>query len=296
MLTATQLAERKRGLGGSDAAAALGLSPWVTPRELYEDKITDVTPLDVAEPIEGPLLWGSLLEPLIRQRYADQTGRVVRVPDTIWSERFPWMLAHLDGVTDCGRGLECKTARSAEGWGEPGTDEIPQQYLIQVQHCMIVTGIEVFDVRVLIGGSEERMYEVPADRELQELIVEGEHAFWGHVARREPPPVDLNAPNAYRVVRSLYRGTDGRTLQADEALEAWRIVMEQAYDNASNYKAVAEQAKAHLLWAMGDASMLTFADGRMMLRKEVKRKAYTVEASTYIHSQIIKPKTTTQEK
>jgi len=287
-LTATQLVERQRGIGGSDAAAALGLSPWVTARELYDAKTAE-NPTSI-EATEGPMLWGHLLEPLIRQRYSDKTGRVVRVPDTLWSDTYPWMLAHLDGVTDDGRGWEGKTARTADGWGEPGTDAVPQSYLIQVQHCMIVAKLDVFDVSVLIGGSEERQYEVPADRELQELIIDGEAEFWKRVEARDPPPVDLSSPRALDMLRKLYPGTDGSELIADAQDEAFRIVMEEAMRQVGIYQSCADGAKAHLLARMGNAALLKFADGKAMRRKVTTRKGYVVSDSTYVDSRFINTK------
>lgn len=288
-LTAKQLIERKSGLGGSDAAAALGLSPWVTPRELYEQKISEQDELDDVA-TSGPMLWGNLLEPVIRQRYADLTGRIVRVPDTLRSEQHPWMLAHLDGITDCGRGVEIKTARSADGWGEPGTDQIPQAYLLQVQHCMIVARVEVFDVCVLIGGNEERMYEVHQDRELQQLLVDGEAEFWSHVVNRQPPEIDFNADSALELVRRLFPGTDGTTRIASDTHETWRIVMEEAQEFADRYTKVANGAKAHLLHAMGESSLLKFADGYALRRQRVTRKGYSVPESTYVDARMIRAK------
>lgn len=287
MLTSEQLKARQSGIGGSDAAVALGLSPWKTARELYEEKIApEPTVIE-----ESPAMrWGNLLEPIIRQRYAEQTGRIVRVPDTIRSGSYPWLLCHLDGVTEDGRGLEIKTARSPEGWGEPGTDEIPSHYLIQVQHNLLVADLAVMDVPVLIGGWDERLYEIPADREMQAMLLDGEADFWRAVEKREPPDLDFAHPRILDIVRHLYPGTNGQMIQADTALEAWRRVMEEAYDRASNYKAVADQAKAHLLAAMGESALLKFDDGKMLRRQEVKRKAYSVPESTYVDARIVRAK------
>ncbi len=57
----------------------------------------------------------TLLEPLIRQRYADLTGvAVITIPTTFRSEQYPWMIANLDGIAHSrGRLFEAKNARSA---------------------------------------------------------------------------------------------------------------------------------------------------------------------------------------
>lgn len=288
-LSAAQLAARAGGLGGSDAAAALGLSPWKTALELWHEKRTPVEP---AEPSE-PMRWGALLEPVIRQEYAERTGRVVRVPtDTLVHPQHAFMRANVDGLTDCRRLFEAKTARTSEGWGEPGTDAIPQHYLLQVQHYLMVTALPVADVAVLIGGSEYRQYEVPADPELQDMLVDGEAQFWRHVETAVPPELDLDCPRALAIVRKLYAGTNGKILIASEHLEHWRTIYDQAREAAERYEAVADGAKAHLLASMGEAAELRFTDGKALRRKLQTRKAYSVNypETQYIDARFIAAK------
>lgn len=283
-LTALQLEARKHGIGGSDAAVALGLSPWKSALELWREKRGEGESTEETEPMR----WGTLLEPVIRQEYSNRTGRVVRVPtDTMAHTGHPHMLAHPDGLTDDLRLFEAKTARSAQGWGEPGTDAIPQPYLIQVQHYLFVTGYMVADVAVLIGGSEYRQYEVPADAELQEMITEGEHDFWLRVKSGTPPEPDLGSARSLEIVRKLFPGTNGERLSADAALEHWRAVYDQACERRESYSAAADAAKAHLLYAMGEAAELVFPDGKALRRRLQKRKGYTVAESSYIDARFV---------
>ena len=181
---ALDLEARKKGIGGSDAGAILGISPWKTPLQVYMDKVGATDPIQDND----SMFWGRTLEPVIRQRYADVTNRKVVVPDTLITHpKFEFMIGNLDGITSDNRVLEIKTARSAEGWGEPGSNEIPDSYMIQVQHYMLITAIPVADVAVLIGGSDFRIYEVPAEPELMELMIEKETGFWSRVINRDPP-------------------------------------------------------------------------------------------------------------
>jgi len=188
-MEAALLAERRRGIGGSDAAAILGLSRWRTPLDVYLDKRGESDPLEESQ----AMFWGTTLEPVIRQRYSDVTGRDVLIPQgIIYHEKYPFMLASLDGFTHGNRIVEIKTARFGFEWGEEGTDEIPIEYIAQVQHYMTVTGYDVADVAVLIGGQDFRIYEVPADTELQEIMIAKEREFWGMVKAGTPPdPVCL---------------------------------------------------------------------------------------------------------
>jgi putative phage-type endonuclease len=191
-------AVRMTGIGGSDAAAVLGLSKWKTPLQVYLEKLGQGGLMLDNE----AMAWGRALEPVIRQQYAERTGRIVYLPDTaLRHKEHDFMIANLDGYTDDGRVLEVKTARSGQEWGEPGSDEIPTNYLLQVQHYLTVTGFEWADVAVLIGGSDFRIYEIRADKDLQALLIEGEAEFWQRVQDRNPPD-PKTAAERYGVRRS----------------------------------------------------------------------------------------------
>ncbi len=242
--------DRRNYIGGSDAAAVLGISSWKTPLQVYREKRGELGSI----PDNEPMLWGRALEPVIRQQYAERTGRVVRVPENIIAhQKHAFIRGNLDGVTDDHRVLEVKTARSGQDWGEPGTDEIPKEYLLQVQHYMAITGLKVADVAVLIGGSDFRVYEVPADRELQEMLIAGEAEFWQRVVDGNPPE-----PMSLADVQAKF----GRTSK-DAAIEASPEVL-AAFETI---KAIKEQIKAIetsqeasraiIMKAMGEADTLT---------------------------------------
>jgi putative phage-type endonuclease len=178
------LAERRKGIGGSDSAAAVGLSKWTTRLELFLDKRGEL------EKHETPQMrWGTALEQPIRQEYCNQTGAEVLIPDAIYQHPdHKFALVNLDGIViNRERIFEAKTARSGEGWGEPGTDEVPAEYLLQAQHGMAITGLPATDIAVLIAGSDFRIYVVEADRSLQSMLLEREAEFWDMVEQNTPP-------------------------------------------------------------------------------------------------------------
>lgn len=168
------LEARRKGIGGTDCPAILGISPWKTPLEVYLDKKGLLPPQEDTPSMEN----GRRREPELRQWYCDITSREVRVPGIIFSQQHPFMLANLDGITSDNRILEIKTSSTGKGWGEPGSDDIPGVYQCQAQHYMAVTGIEVTDVFVSIMGAPPVLYEVRADAELQKIIIRAEKEFW----------------------------------------------------------------------------------------------------------------------
>lgn len=197
--------ERRKGIGGSDSAAALGLSEWREPFELYLEKIGEA---ELREPTEQ-MLFGNLLEPIVREEYVRRTGNdVVFGQPAVVSEQYPWMRVNLDGMISPELIFEAKTARSDAGWGEPGSDDIPQDYILQNQHAMIVTGAVVVDVAVLIAGSDFRIYRQEHNPMLAELVIEGEREFWRHVETRTPPE-----PKTLKAINLRWRSADPRKVE-----------------------------------------------------------------------------------
>lgn len=297
MLTAAQLAERTKGIGGSDAAAVLGLSRFKTQRQLYHEKRGEY-PLGLDESPESEVIWwGRALEPIVRQKYAEKTGRTVRVPPgTLHHHSHDFMLAHIDGFStepgtkpiepaNC-RGYEGKTAMLSTGWGEEGTDEIPRDYLIQVHHYLAVTGFPVFDVCCLIGR-RFKAYEVPRDEEMVGMLIEAERAFWERVRNGDPPPLDFEHKTALDVTKKLHPGTNGMRVVASADAINWRAQLEAANKALAAAKATADAMKARLLEEMGDAALLAFPDGKCYRRQKITRAPYSVEETTYIDARFI---------
>ena len=273
---------RRGGIGGSDAAVVLGLSHWKSPLQLYNEKIGEGEPIAESE----PMFWGKTLEPLIRQRYADITGYEVVIPNTIL--RHPaheWMIANLDGIANNDRVLEIKTARIANGWGEAGTDEIPDIYMAQVQHYMSVTGLKQADVAVLIGGNDFRIYEIPADEEVQALMIEKEAEFWHMVESKTPPE-----PRTYSELKEKFgSASKAQEVQADESV--LRAV--QRLKEISAAKKEEDELRAVIMATLKESDTLVFGSdviATWKAGKPVKRfdaKAFEAE-NPEIYKQFVK--------
>lgn len=246
------LIERRKGIGGSDAAASVGLSKWMTPLQLFYDKLGQLQ-RDETESMR----WGTLMEPVVRQEYANRTGHSVTVPDVIYQHRqHKFAIVNLDGIVDIGRVYEGKTSRTGEGWGEPGTDEVPGEYNLQVQHGMAITGLPAADIAVLIGGSDFRIYCVEADLELQAMLLEAEAAFWQMVEQQTPP--DTETPTD---VRLRWRLATGKKVVADEAATAATIELKQLKMAMKAAEEREEELKAQLQSFMKDAAELHTESG-----------------------------------
>lgn len=265
------LSLRRRGIGGSDVAAILGLSKWRTPLDVYRDKIGE----GAEQPDSPAMEWGRRLEPVIREKYAEATGLSVDKPDLMLiSGEHPYMIADLDGICSDGRLLEIKTARSGDGWGEPGTDEIPEYYMTQAQHYMAVTGTERCDVAVLIGATDFRIYCAERDQELIDMLIQAEAAFWlTHVVARVPP-----APTTAADVRSLYADDDGELAEAtnDEAVLIGELKTARA--RLKELEAETKALESKLIVAIGARAGLTIGGEKAVTYKTQTSRRFSAAA------------------
>lgn len=180
---------RKTGIGGSDASVVCGINKYKTPIELWVEKLNNLPLQEAGE----SAYWGTQLESLVRTEFTKRTGiEVTLVKQLLQSEEHPFMLANLDGV--CNDPLygncifEAKTASAfkANEWD----DSIPDEYMLQIQHYMAVTGNKAAYIAVLIGGNTFRWRLVKRDEELISMLIELESRFWGYVKNGTPPPID----------------------------------------------------------------------------------------------------------
>jgi putative phage-type endonuclease len=186
---------RRFGIGGSDASVICGINRYKSPIELWMDKTGQWTNQEAGE----PAYWGHKLESIVRDEFTKRTGiEVTIVKQILQSEAHPFMLANLDGICQYPNYgtcvFEAKTA-SAYKNGE-WEDAIPDEYVLQVQHYLAVTGYKGAFIAVLIGGNQFKWKFIERDEELITMLIQLETEFWGHVQSNVPPSLDGSEASA----------------------------------------------------------------------------------------------------
>ena len=242
---------RKKGIGGSDVSAILGINKWASAIELWLDKTNQKNdPVEVNEAMQ----WGTILEPIIRDHFAAVTGKaVMEVKAMLQHPDYPFMLADVDGVTADDNGnpaiLEIKTA--SEYKRDEWSDGVPTYYQTQVQHYLCVTGVSKAYVAVLIGGNSFRIYEVDANPEVQQMLIAVEKNFWDKVQNMIRPDMD-GSDAAKDLLDQIYRGgVEEEIILPEEAVE-WVDAYIEASAEEDNAKAKKQEASNHLKEIMGD--------------------------------------------
>ena len=212
---------RTQGIGGSDVSILAGINPYTSVFQLWMEKTGLLQPQEIDSEYTH---YGKLLEPVVRKEFAAQTGKKVIVPQWMYQHpEYPFMLANLDGmIRSKEEGLalfEAKTA-SAFKWKD-WENGIPDEYLLQVQHYMAVTGADKTYIAVLIGGNHFQWKEVRRDEELIQLIIQMEEKFWNnHVLSKIPPEPDgSKATTEY--LSQQYRQTEQNIVQLPDCAQTY---------------------------------------------------------------------------
>ena len=266
------LEARRKGIGGTDAPAILGLSRYRTAIDVWQDKLG----LSPERPQSAPMRWGLALEDAIAKAYVEETGRPVRKVGMRRAKHvrdFP-MIGSIDriargdpgtvwGVPTVGepRVVEIKTARSSDGWA--GRDEwrdlppekrVPADYYVQVQHYLEVVPADVADVAVLFSGSDFRVIEIPRDPEFGADLREEEGAFWrDYVLAEVQPPV--TAEDLDFLARKYPTSTDDEKIATPEIAELVDRILELA-DQAKELDREKDGLRAKVEEFLGDAGRL----------------------------------------
>lgn len=213
------LEERRKGIGGSDAAAVCGLSPWKTAAGVYLDKVGEAPAFD-GEASERMRI-GHDLEDYVARRFAEETGKKMRRNNyMLHHDDYPFILGDIDReIVGEDAILECKTTNSyaAKDW----QDEPPLHYQIQCQHYLLVTGAKRCYIAALIGNERFAWFVIERDEETIQDLLTVEADFWRrYVEAGECPPPD--GSKAYEeLMQARYPQDDGGEMElSNDAREA----------------------------------------------------------------------------
>lgn len=206
---------RQSGIGGSDVAAIIGVSPYATAYDIYQSKTQPLSEEDMNE----FAYWGTVLEDVVAREFSKRSGlKIQKVNFLMRHPEHRWAIANIDraiinrdvsgnvrfkdGKLTTDQIVEIKTASEYVGknWGNEDSDEVPDQYQCQAQWYMGVTGVEVCHMAVLIGGNKYRQYKIERHQDFIDYLFEQAESFWVNnvLAGVEPDATTLqNAKDKY---------------------------------------------------------------------------------------------------
>jgi len=258
---------RRGGLGGSDVAAILGLSPWSGPFDVW---ISKTQPLG-DEAGNASTRRGHILESAILQHAAAELGAILLPGEAMQNEARPWHRATPDGYLDFPRGarvgIEGKSTRAFDvvhGWGPSGSGEVPLGYRIQCAWYMAATGLSTWFLAAFATLSDEfRLYRIERDEQVERVLVTRAWHWWQkHVENGEPPELDTSeAAGRYLHEKHTPPGEQLAKATTEQAELALRWNSAKAVEKQAT--ADRKQIEVELKQAVGDAAGLFGDWGRV---------------------------------
>lgn len=265
-------AARRATVNGSEIAAVMGISPYESPFSLWHRKAGSLGEVEQ----DDVMYWGTRLEDVILDEFrfrhpelhVEDGGGLWRHAERGWQGGSPdgraWTDERAWSVKAAPDELvEVKTARFDDGWGDPGTDEIPVQYRAQVLWYLDVFGLQVCHVAVLIGGSDYREYVVEHDEvELGPMRAAAEE-FLATLERNEQPPIDGHDAT-YQAVKELHPLIEAGSVELPaETAEAYL----QAVADHKDAEAEKRRMSGEVVTAMAGAQHATYRTERIASRQ-----------------------------
>lgn len=165
---------RRTHIGASDCPVILHKSPYKGPKQLWEEKIKGEATFN-----SKAMQRGTELEPLARRAYCQKHGLSTSAfkANTYESSDHPFMMASLDGYDmQSGSILEIKCPGQAT-LDKVSKGDLPDYYIWQIQHQLIVTSKECATLWVF-DGYEGQEFIIGYDKSMADQIIEEESHFY----------------------------------------------------------------------------------------------------------------------
>jgi putative phage-type endonuclease len=195
------LQHRRKGIGGSDAAAIVGLDRYRSPFDVYADKLG----LRPEIPDNEAMRQGRDLEQYVAERFMEATGKKVRRRNAILQHpEHTFMTANIDRwVVGENAGLECKTT-SVLNRAKFSQGEYPPNYYVQCMHYMAVTGAERWYLGVLVLNKAFHVFTIERDENEIAALIEAEKHFWTNHIMKQIPPAPDGSESTSEIIKQLF--------------------------------------------------------------------------------------------
>lgn len=268
----TQEVDRNSYLGASDMAAILGENPYVSPMQVYANKI------GMSEPFTGnEFTWlGSAVEPEMRKWYREEvldgeyesSGEVfLRHPE------LEYLAGHPDDILSTPGGephhlLEIKTVVSRNvmsDFGLPFTDEVPRHYLVQCLYYLMLADLPYCDLSACFVGDSKRCFRINRSPGFEEVMVDVAERFWTkRVQKRTPPDVIATAADSQSAALDrIFAQTRAVTVEATPEVEVAARQLQQVDRALTALQQDKEHLQAQIKLFMAEAEALRGTFGKI---------------------------------
>ena len=236
---------RHKYIGGSDAAAVVGMNAYVSPLALWAEKTGRLPGF------EGNLATevGTYMEEFVAQKFAEVTGKKVRKCNLSWfNSDYPWAIANIDReIVGENAGLEIKTTSELNTKRFKG-GEFPENYYCQCMHYLAVTGKQTWYLAVLIGNREFKWFAIDRDEAEIKALMDAEKDFKQLIDSDTPPAADGH-PKTGEALAALYPNSNYDAIGIggfERDLDRYFALKAQAKELDEQISEIENRIKTHL--------------------------------------------------
>jgi len=281
---------RKKGIGGSDIGAILGVNPYSSALEVWYDKTRGVTKEEENIPAEVGLALEDYLRDKFVQWFKKTNNADIEVVIPTYILRHPvydFAMANIDGhfydpLTKENAILELKTTNEFGGHKWYG-EEMPDSYYLQVQWYMGISGYKRAYVAFLVGNRKFDVKIVERNDEVITKILEYAKDFWENFVMKDIPPAPDGSASAEDTLNRMYpTESPEKVIEFPDFSDYGDMI--EVYNEKQRYmKELQEEIegiKQKIKLEMGDAETALIGDHRVTW-KEQTRASYVVPENTF---------------
>jgi putative phage-type endonuclease len=284
------LAERQSGIGASESACALGLSPYKSPLRLWAEKTGQIEPDDLSDKLAVRL--GTEMEQAVGRIFQEESRRQVN----FWPQHTvarhkdaPFMLCTPDAIETFNNRdgvLQIKTAgRSQEHlWSPRGPGllrvaaDAPPEYQVQLAHEMEVLGFEWGTLACAIDRQFIAYFDLERNERFAQVLMAKLADFWEMVLTKTPPEADWTESTREAILK-LHPNDDGSSVDLPDEAATWDAELREAKEKAKELDRYIAERENRIRLAIGPATFGVLPNGQRYSFKHQHRKGYTVAES-----------------
>jgi len=269
---------RMHDITSTDCAVLFGLSPYKTIFELWHEKKSKVS-VDFIE--NNRMRWGSRLESVIAEGItSDKNWTVTPMKDYYRDEvnklgsSFDYKIENENAI------LEIKNVDSLVYKNKWTEFEAPPHIELQLQHQMLVSGLNKAYICAFVGGNSFHVIERESNKDIHKAIIEKATAFWKSIDNNQEPKIDYERDAEFLI--ALNQLVDPGTLYDGPMDQLEKLVIEYKELGLAENKITADKKslKAQMLEIIGDKEKVKHEKFSISL-SNIKEQSYTVNKKSY---------------
>jgi predicted phage-related endonuclease len=273
--TVEQLRERQKFIGGSEVACLFGMSKYGGPRDLFLKKTMEI-PDDFKDDAGIAARLGTHNEPFIKEMFQERTGLKIYGVEPKALKDYPFIKGSPDGILENGFIFEAKTTNEKSyfnDWGEPGTDEIPEAYKLQVAYYLMIFESPAAIINVLVGNREIYEYKYFRNPEIEQSIKKVVVNFWENHVLKNILPEYILPEEAIRYSKMISTDKDSSVVANDDIFKAYEELLEKTRVEKEISEQI-ESLKAKIVDFMHDKELLLDPLGKKMISYKESERTY----------------------